>query len=155
MKRKTAVFIGALLFLWSLAQNPMAQAEPQPPALPLPVKKVFAHYMVCCPTVGGAATVDDYAREIQEAQKRGLDGFALNCGGWLKTEPHYKARTLQIYEAARRLGTGFQLFVSADGAALDEIPDIVRTLKNHPNQFRYNGKRVLINMTVADKSKEN
>ena len=48
-----------------------------------------------------------------------------------------------MYEAARQLGTGFQLFVSADAAALDEIPDIVRTLKDHPNQFRYDGKPVL------------
>lgn len=104
---------------------------------------VFAHYMVCCPTVGGGATVEDYRREIQQAQSRGLDGFALNCGGWSKSEPHYKARTLQMYEAARQLGTGFRLFVSADGEALDEIPDIVRSLKDHPNQFRYNGRPVL------------
>ncbi len=120
-----------------------AQPQPAPPARPLPVKQVFAHYMVCCPTAGGSATLEDYKREIQEAQKRGLDGFALNCGGWQKSEPHYKARTLKIYEAARQLGTGFQLFVSADGAALNEIPDIVRSFKDHPNQFRYNGQPVL------------
>lgn len=106
-------------------------------------KRVFAHYMVCCPTVGGGATIEDYEREIQEAQSRGIDGFALNCGGWQKSEPQYKARTLQIYEAARRLGTGFQLFVSADGAALNEIEDILTSLRNHPNQFRDHGRPVL------------
>jgi hypothetical protein len=132
-----AVLAGAML------ETMVAHAEPPPPAAPLPVKMVFAHYMVCCPTVGGAATLDDYKREIQEAQTRGIDGFALNCGNWTKQEPYYKARTLLMYEAARQLGTGFHLFVSADGAALDEIPDIVRTLKNHPNQLRYNGKPVL------------
>lgn len=132
-----------IFLLCGVSQHNARCAEPAPPARPLPVKMVFAHYMVCCPTVGGAATLDDYKREIQEAQKRGVDGFALNCGGWLKTEPHYKARTLLIYEAARQLGTGFQLFVSADGAALNEMPDIIRSFKNHPNQFRYNGKPVL------------
>ncbi len=141
---KQATFFLLLAFLALTMKTAFAQnALPAPPSMPLPVKKVFAHYMVCCPTVGGAATLDDYKREIQEAQKRGVDGFALNCGNWQKNEPHYKARTLLMYEAARQLGTGFQLFVSADGAALDEIPDIIRTLKNHPNQFRYNGKPVL------------
>lgn len=117
-----------------------------PPSTTRPVRPahyVFAHYMVCCPTVGGAATVEDYEQEIREAQARGVDGFALNCGGWLKSEPHYKARTLQIYEAARRLGTGFQLFVSADGEAQGEIDDILATVRGLPNQFRWQGRPVL------------
>src|SRR5579872_2193765 len=101
----------------------LLNGAPAPPRRPLPVKMVFAHYMVCCPTAGGGATVEDFKHEIQEAQSRGIDGFALNCGGWNKSEPHYKVRTLEIYEAARRLGTGFQLFISADGAAQNEIED--------------------------------
>lgn len=114
-----------------------------PPARPVPVKMVFAHYMVCCPTAGGGATIDDYKREIDAAQKRGIDGFALNCGNWTRFEPHYKQRTQLLYEAARQLGTGFKLFVSADGEALNEIPDIIASFKEHPNQFRYDGKPVL------------
>jgi glucan endo-1,3-alpha-glucosidase len=110
---------------------------------PLPEKKVFAHYMVCCPTAGGSATVDDYKREIKEAQKRGIDGFALNCGGWKKSEPHYRGRTLLMYEAAKQLGTGFELFVSLDGGAFAELQDVVRTLKDHPSQFRHDGRPVL------------
>ncbi|MDQ2800265.1 MAG: glycoside hydrolase family 71 protein [Armatimonadota bacterium] len=110
-------------------------------------KKVFAHYMVCCPVAGGGATVEDFKKEIQEAQKRGLDGFALNCGGWDKgggTE--YKPRCVKIYEAAKQLGTGFLLFVSMDyccGNYLDETRDAIQTFRDHPNQFKIGGKPVL------------
>ena len=31
-----------------------------------PMRKVFAHYMVCIPTAGGGATIEDYKREILE-----------------------------------------------------------------------------------------
>ena len=110
-------------------------------------KKVFAHYMVCCPAAGGGATVEDFKNEIREAQKRGLDGFALNCGGWDKgggTE--YKPRCVKIYEAARQLGTGFALFVSMDyccGNYLDETRDAIETFRDHPNQFKVGGRPVL------------
>mgnify|MGYP001016929192 CR=1 FL=1 len=115
-------------------------------------KYVFAHYMVCCPAAGGGATVEDYQRDIQEAQRRGLDGFALNCGGWTAKEPHYKARTLLLYEAAKQLGTDFKLFLSADyccGLSLDETADMIRTFQDHPNQFRYQGKPVLSTFSGA------
>lgn len=111
-----------------------------------PMRKVFAHYMVCIPTAGGGATIEDYKREILEAQKRGIDGFALNCGGWSLREPHYKARTLLIYEAAKQLGTGFLLMISADyatGLTFEETRDMVATFRDHPNQFRWDGKPVL------------
>jgi glucan endo-1,3-alpha-glucosidase len=137
---KTLLLLSAL---FSIPVRAQTNRVAPPPARPLPVKMVFAHYMVCCPTVGGSATIDDYEREIQEAQKRGIDGFALNCGNWTRFEPHYKKRTEMIYEAARQLGTGFKLFISADGEALNEIPDIIRSFKAHPNQFRYDGKPVL------------
>ena len=136
-----------LLAAWLLALLPLLQttvvAAPADGPISLPEKKVFAHYMVCCPTAGGSAALDDYKREIEEAQKRGIDGFALNCGGWKKREPHYHARTLLMYEAAKQLGTDFQLFVSLDGEALTELQDVVRTLKDHPNQFRHDGRPVL------------
>ncbi len=121
-----------------------ASATPKVPTVP---KRVFAHYMVCCPTAGGGATVADYKNEIREAQTRGLDGFALNCGGWDKGGgAAYKPRCVQIYEAARQLGTGFQLFVSMDyccGNGLDETRDAVETFRDHPNQFRVGGRPVL------------
>jgi len=111
-----------------------------------PERLVFAHYMVCCPAKGGGATVDDFAAEIQAAQARGIDGFALNCGGWTAKEPHYKARALKLYEAAQQLGTGFRLMISADyccGLSHDETRDMIETFRDHPNQFRYGGKPVL------------
>ncbi len=111
-----------------------------------PERLVFAHYMVACPTYGGGSTVADYAREITAAQTLGIDGFALNCGGWTAREPHYKARTQKLYEAAEQLGTGFRLFLSADyccGLTTDETRDMIETFRDHPNQFRYGGKPVL------------
>jgi glucan endo-1,3-alpha-glucosidase len=124
----------------SLGWSAMSNAAKPPPRL------VFAHYMVCIPTHGGGSEVADYQREIREAQARGIDGFALNCGGWTACEPHYKKRTLLIYQAARELDTDFQLFLSADyatGLTLDETRDMIETFRNHPNQFRWQGKPVL------------
>ncbi len=111
-----------------------------------PTRKVFAHYMVCIPRAGGGATVPDYLAEMREAQTRGIDGFALNCGGWSLREPHYKARTTLIYEAAKQLGTGFQLMISADyasGLTLEETKDMIVSFRDHPNQFKWDGKPVL------------
>ena len=80
-------------------------------------RKVFAHYMVCIPGAGGRGSRwRTTRREITGRPGGGIDGFALNCGGWTLREPHYKARTMLIYEAARQLGTGFQLMISADYA---------------------------------------
>ncbi|MCY3021322.1 MAG: endo-1,3-alpha-glucanase family glycosylhydrolase [Planctomycetota bacterium] len=112
-------------------------------AAAVPAKMVFAHYMVCIPTYGGGSKLDDYKREIQDAQQRGIDGFALNCGNWRKREPHYHARSTLIYEAAKSLGTDFKVFFSADGVAPEEAADMVFSFYDHPNQFRYKGKPVL------------
>ena len=135
----TSTLLGGALLALALA----AGAQPAPDR---PARKVFAHYMVCIPRAGGGATVEDYQQEIREAQARGIDGFALDCGGWSLREPHYKARTLLIYEAARQLGTGFLLMISADYATdltLEETCDMVVSFKDHPNQFRWGGKPVL------------
>ena len=112
-------------------------------------KYVFAHYMVCfCPPDGTGDAVADYKREILSAQQHGVDGFALNCGAWnAKPESsYYKMRVLSMYEAAKQLGTDFKLFLSADYAgalSLDETRDMIETFRNHPNQFRHQGKPVL------------
>ncbi|MBM3501590.1 MAG: hypothetical protein FJX74_23290, partial [Armatimonadetes bacterium] len=119
---------------------------PDDPDLARPERGVFAHYMVCNPRAGGDAGVEDYMAEIRDAQAAGIDGFALNCGGWTRREPHYKQRTALIYEAARRLDTGFLLFISADYAGdltLEETRDMVASFRDHPNQFRHDGKPVL------------
>jgi len=108
---------------------------------PVP-KKVFAHYMVCLPAAGHEATVEDYKGEILEAQKYGIDGFALNCAAWSK-EPHYKTRTAKIFQAAQELKNGFLLFMSADFACqlpFDDFKDMVETYRNHPNLFRLEGR---------------
>jgi glucan endo-1,3-alpha-glucosidase len=108
---------------------------------------VFAHYMVCFAAHG--ERVEDYEREIREAQAAGIDGFALNCGAW-HDEPHYPRRARAIYQAAQELGTGFKLFFSADfagsrppGTFESYVRDMVRTYGRHPNQFRVDGRTVL------------
>jgi hypothetical protein len=100
--------------------------------------------MVCIPTYGPHSTVEDYKREIQAAQACGIDGFALNCGEWDKS--YYKQRSQLIYKAAEQLDSGFKLFFSADFATtltLDDMADMVETFRNHPNQFKVDGKPVL------------
>lgn len=111
-----------------------------------PPRMVFAHYMVAVPTYGGGSTVADYQREIRAAQAAGIDGFALNCGGWSLREPHYKQRALLIYQAALELATDFKLFLSADyccGLTDEETRDMVETFRDHPNQLRVDGRPVL------------
>jgi len=117
---------------------------------------VFAHYMVCF-----ANSVEFYKQEIQLAQQHGIDGFALNCGGWGTVDPktrefkpgNYVTSAQNIYEAARQLSAAapdrpaFKLFISADLATLGDldanIPDMVKRFYKHPNQFRYQGKAVM------------
>jgi len=101
---------------------------------------VFAHYMVCCPAAGGAPTLDDFRKEITAAQNRGIDGFALNCGGWAK-EPHYQARSQLMFDAAA--GSEFKLFFSADQVTAEEASDMVSRFEAHGNYFRHQGKPVL------------
>ena len=102
--------------------------------------------MVCIPTYGGNSSVADFQREIRDAQAAGIDGFALNCGGWTLREPHYKRRVLLMYRAAQEMETGFKLFLSADyatGLTSEETRDMVESFRTHPNQFRHEGKPVL------------
>ncbi|MEA3177592.1 MAG: large repetitive protein [Gammaproteobacteria bacterium] len=118
-------------------------------------KTVFAHYMVTNqdyqgdtdPT--GEAKIAAYEREIQQAQAVGIDGFALNVGGWLN-QTYYIRYSSQMFEAAARLNTGFKLMFSADmccGNALNDVEDMVRRFANDsrygPVYYRFNGKVVL------------
>jgi glucan endo-1,3-alpha-glucosidase len=108
---------------------------------------VFAHYMVCYATYG--ETVSAYEREIQEAQAAGLDGFALNVGGWNNSETYYKRRVALMYDAAEQLGTGFKLFFSVDYNAdtNNDVVDMVQTYAQRTNTFRLDGKVVLSTYT--------
>ncbi|MBV8070667.1 MAG: hypothetical protein JO270_12225 [Acidobacteriaceae bacterium] len=111
----------------------------------LPNKKVFAHYMVCC----GAffkdknLTLEEAARQdILMAQAMGIDGFALN-GGW---SPPYPAYTRALFQAAADLGTGFELFFSADmccGLSSADIVNMMMTYAGHPNYMVKDGRPVL------------
>jgi len=132
-----------LLFFALLAGMTMSALGTEKDAAAGPPRMVFAHYMVCIPTYGGQSSLEDYQREIKDAQQRGIDGFALNCGNWTRREQYYKARSTLLYEAAKVLGTDFKLFFSADGVSPEEAADMVCSFYEHPNQFRCNGKPVL------------
>ncbi|KVC41056.1 glycoside hydrolase family 71 protein [Burkholderia pseudomultivorans] len=106
-------------------------------------RKVFAHYMVAWPRDGKTAGPDQYAGEIRDAMAAGIDGFALNCGGWSAVEPYYKRRVEAMYDAADRFDGAFALFVSADGNAQDELEDIVRTVRGRRAQMMVNGRPML------------
>jgi len=111
---------------------------------------VFAHYMVCF-----AGSVEFYKQEIELAQRHGIDGFALNCGGWgtldpktgeLKAGPYVQSAE-RMFEAARQLDSGFKLMLSPDLNGLGNLPenigDMAKRFETHPNQFRYRGKQVI------------
>lgn len=112
-------------------------------------KTVFAHYMTCFGnSIGG------YEREIKLAQQYGIDGFALNCGEWQKTkkdgsllDSRYVENADRIFEAVKRLGSGFKLFMSPDGNRnawiQQNFKNMAKRYYKHPNQFIYNGKPLL------------
>lgn len=116
---------------------------------------VFAHYMLTNqdyqadddPTQ--EAKIAAYEREIEQARALGIDGFALNAGGWLK-QPYYVRYAAQMFEAAARLNNGFKLMFSADfccGNTAADVEDMMRRFANNPRYagvyFRYHGKFVL------------
>ena len=96
--------IGVILLL-PMTGVAAATNEGKPSALPK--HYVFAHYMVCFAAYG--ERVEDYKREIQEAQAAGIDGFALNCGAW-HNEPHYPRRTKAIYAPLKNWEPGSSPF---------------------------------------------
>jgi hypothetical protein len=104
---------------------------------------VFAHYMLANRDVQPANSapgrdIASYQREIQQAQAIGIDGFALNAGGWLK-EPRYIKRASEMFEAAFRLGTGFKLMFSADMCCSNESEDIEDMMRRFAGNSRYAG----------------
>jgi glucan endo-1,3-alpha-glucosidase len=80
------------------------------------------------------AVIASYQREIRQAQAIGIDGFALNAGGWFK-EPRYIQRASEMFEAAYRLNSNFKLFFSADmccSNGADDVEDMVRRFAGNP-----------------------
>ena len=139
-----ARILASMLLLWGLACVP-AHAQ----------RLVFAHYMVTNQDYQGntdptqEAKIAAYEREIQQAQAAGIDGFALNAGGWLN-QNYYIIYSAQIFEAAVRLNSGFKLMFSADmccGNGINDVEDMVRRFANDPRYsqvyFKFNGKVVL------------
>src|SRR5580704_12678755 len=80
----------AIIAVLSGAWNTPAQAQ---------TKLVFAHYLVANQSYGNGYNFDyvaGYMKEIQQAQAIGIDGFALNVGGW-SGQPAYITWCTQIF----------------------------------------------------------
>src|ERR1700728_3881674 len=116
---------------------------------------VFAHYMLTNPDYQGDSDptqelkIASYEREIREAQAIGIDGFALNAGGWLH-QTYYIRYAAQMFEAAVRLHSGFKLMFSADmccGNGIADVEDMMRRFAGNaryaPVYFKYRGAFVL------------
>jgi hypothetical protein len=123
-------------------------------ALPSSAQRtVFAHYMLTNQDYQGdtsqQAKIAAYEREILQARSLGIDGFALNAGGWLR-QPYYIEYAAQMFEAAARLNDGFKLMFSADmccGNNAADVEDMMRRFADNPRYahvyFRWHGKFVL------------
>jgi glucan endo-1,3-alpha-glucosidase len=102
---------------------------------------VFAHYMLANQDYVAAdapseAIIASYEREIREAQAIGIDGFALNAGGWFK-EPRYIKRASEMFEAAYRLNDNFKLMFSADMCCSNDAEDVEDMIRRFANNPRY------------------
>lgn len=137
----------ALVSLGILPLAPPAKLATEP--APREPRLVFAHYMVCCPMAGHNGTVVQFADEIRQAWSAGVDGFALNCGGW-SSEPYYRAIATRIFEAAASLPHPFKLFFSSDGLTPEETASMVSEFYEHPNMLRYQGRPVLSSYSGDD-----
>jgi hypothetical protein len=115
---------------------------------------VFAHFMLANQDYVPAdapseAVIASYEREIRQAQAIGIDGFALNAGGWFK-EPRYIKRASEMFEAAYRLNSNFKLMFSADmccSNGADDVEDMIRRFASSPRYsslyYKRDGKFLL------------
>jgi hypothetical protein len=85
---------------------------------------------------GHESVVAFYEREIREAQAIGIDGFALNAGGWSK-EPRYILRASEMFEAAYRLHSSFKLMFSADMCCSNDAAYVEDMIRRFANNRRY------------------
>jgi len=126
---------------------------------------VFAHFMLAnqdyvSDDVPSEAVIACYQREIREAQAIGIDGFALNAGGWFK-EPRYIKRASEMFEAAYRLNSNFKLMFSADMCCsndADDVEDMVRRFAKNPRYstvyYKRGGKFLLTTFAGEKKGPE-
>jgi glucan endo-1,3-alpha-glucosidase len=102
-------------------------------------RMVFAHYMVTNQDYSGGdpeQKIAAYEKEIRQAQAIGIDGFALNEGGWLR-QTYYIRYTAEMFEAAVRLHSGFHLMFSADMCCSNRIADVEDMMRRFANNPRY------------------
>ncbi|KAG0605457.1 hypothetical protein M758_9G060900 [Ceratodon purpureus] len=98
--------------------------------------KVFAHYMQYADV-----DISVYKNEIELAQSKGIDAFALNTNVWRQPLAD------RMYQAAQELGSNFKLFFSADmhidsnGQRLSSQDlQAMLAFHSHPNQMYIDGK---------------
>ena len=120
---------GILLFWIFLARSLSAQ------------RVVFAHFMLVNQNdvsreAPAEAAIASYQRQIHDAQAIGIDGFALNAGGWFK-EPHYIRQASEMFEAAYRLHSHFQLIFSADMCCSNSAADVEDMMRRFAGNPRY------------------
>ncbi len=136
---KTTMFAAVISAL--LAAHPAnAQAPAAPVPAPKPEKLVLCWYMVCF-----ANSVEGYMQEMELAQRHGIDGFLLDVGAW-NANKGYVVSSERMYEAAKRLNTGFRLAMAPEYSVqpfAEDVCDMVMKFKDHPNQLRYDGRPVL------------
>lgn len=123
-------------------------------------RAVFAHYMLAnqdyvAADADSERVIASYQREILQAQAIGIDGFALNAGGWLK-ETRYIRRASEMFEAVYRLHSNFKLFFSADMCCSNDAADVEDMMRRFANNSRYstiyfkwNGRSVLTTFAGA------
>jgi Glycosyl hydrolase family 71 len=110
---------------------------------------VFAHFMLANQDYVSAdapseAVIASYEHEIREAQAIGIDGFALNAGGWFK-EPRYIKRASEMFEAAYRLNSNFKLMFSADMCCsndAEDVEDMIRRFASSPRYSALDAERI-------------
>ena len=131
MKKTFALLI--IVFVMSIFVRPAHAVGP---------KMVFASYQQGMPTYGN--TVEDFKKEIKEAQAIGIDGFAYNVQSWkIGSNP-------KIFTAADE--SGFKILVSVDsccqvGDPINGPPlivDLIKTAVQHPSYYRYNNRPVVL-----------
>ncbi|CAA7261980.1 unnamed protein product [Cyclocybe aegerita] len=88
-------------------------------------------------------TIADWKDDLSRIQAKGVDAVALNIGRseWQKTQVQL------AYDAATSLGSSIKLFYSFDFTEMDctlsDFVSRVNKYKNHPSQFKVNGKPMI------------
>ncbi|KAL2810205.1 glycosyl hydrolase family 71-domain-containing protein [Aspergillus granulosus] len=132
--------------------NAFANNAPQAPIPSSEPLSVFAHFLV---GVAGSMTQTEWERDIIEAQKAHIDGFALN----IAPQDDYTDRVLQTaYNAAERIGN-FSLFISFDYESggpwpSDRVINTINAYKNRPAQYLYKGKPLVSTFEGVNSSGE-